>query len=98
HRDLPSFPTRRSSDLDHRRRTVHMAAIGDLSLPALDILWYDLELGALPFPLEVRSHGDTVEERARLRGVVYEQLDRRGLGRGGQDRKSRRLNSSHVEI
>ncbi|MFL6143294.1 MAG: ESX secretion-associated protein EspG [Labedaea sp.] len=61
-----------------------MAAIGELSLPALDILWNDLALGGLPFPLEVRSHGDTVEERARLRGVVYEQLDRRGLMAAGR--------------
>jgi hypothetical protein len=61
-----------------------MGPIGDLSLPAVDILWQDLKLGGLPFPLEIPSHGDTVEERARIRAAVYTQLERRGLARSGR--------------
>jgi ESX secretion-associated protein EspG len=61
-----------------------MGAIGDLSLAAVDILWEDLELGAVPFPLEVRGHGDTVEERARIRAAVYDQLERRDLAWAGR--------------
>jgi hypothetical protein len=61
-----------------------MGAIGDLSLPAVDILWEDLKLGAIPFPLEVRSHGDTAEERARIKAAVYGQLERRGLAAAGR--------------
>lgn len=54
----------------------------DLSLAALDVLWEDLRLGQLPFPLEVRSHGDTVGIRARIRTAVYGDLARRGLATG----------------
>jgi hypothetical protein len=61
-----------------------MGAIGDLSLPAVDILWEDLKLGAVPFPLEVRGHGDTAEERARIRNAVYGQLENRGLAEHGR--------------
>jgi EspG family len=60
-----------------------MGAVGDLSLPALDILWEDLKLGGIPFPLEVRSHGDTAEERGRIKAAVYAQLERRGLAKSG---------------
>ena len=61
-----------------------MGAIGDLSLPAVDILWEDLKLGSIPFPLEVSSHGDTVEERARIRAAVHTQLESRGLVESGR--------------
>ncbi|MFD1149185.1 ESX secretion-associated protein EspG [Saccharothrix hoggarensis] len=36
----------------------------------LDVLWHDLGLGRLPYPLDVPSHGATEEERARLREEV----------------------------
>jgi hypothetical protein len=55
--------------------------ISELSLPALDALWEDLNLGAIPFPLEVRSHGETIEERGRIKAAVYADLERRGLAR-----------------
>jgi hypothetical protein len=61
-----------------------MGAIGDLSLPAVDILREDLKLGRIPFPLEVQGYGDTAEERARIRAAVYSQLERRGLARAGR--------------
>jgi hypothetical protein len=56
----------------------------DLSLPAVDILWEDLRLGGIPFPLEVRSHGDTAEERERIKAAVYGQLERRDLAVNGR--------------
>jgi hypothetical protein len=55
--------------------------ISELSLPALDALWEDLNLGAIPFPLEVRSHGETIEERSRIKAAVYADLESRGLAR-----------------
>ncbi|HEV2780724.1 MAG TPA: ESX secretion-associated protein EspG [Actinophytocola sp.] len=61
-----------------------MGVIGDLSLAAVDILWEDLKLGGIPFPLEVRAHGDTAEERGRIRAAVYAQLERRGLASSGR--------------
>lgn len=56
----------------------------ELSLAALDILWEDLRLGRTPFPLEVRSHGDTAEVRERIRAAVYADLGRRGLATGAR--------------
>ncbi|HWM02575.1 MAG TPA: ESX secretion-associated protein EspG [Actinophytocola sp.] len=55
----------------------------ELSLAALDTLWEDLRLGRKPFPLEVRSLGDTLDDRARIRAAVYADLERRGLVRDG---------------
>ena len=53
----------------------------ELSLAAFDVLWADLRLGRVPFPLQFRSHGDTLEDRARIRAAVYADLGRRGLSR-----------------
>ncbi|ALG05948.1 ESX secretion-associated protein EspG [Kibdelosporangium phytohabitans] len=55
--------------------------IRELSLPAIDALWEDLKLGSIPFPLEVRSHGETIEERLRIKAAVYSDLETRGLAR-----------------
>jgi hypothetical protein len=55
--------------------------ISELSLPALDALWEDMRLGSVPFPLEIPSHGETVEERNRIKAAVYTDLERRGLVR-----------------
>jgi len=55
--------------------------ISELSLPAVDTLWEDLRLGSVPFPLEVPSHGETLEERGRIKAAVYTDLERRGLVR-----------------
>lgn len=41
---------------------------------ALDFLWEALDAGDLPYPLEVRSHGRTVDERTALRRRVHEEL------------------------
>ena len=45
----------------------------------LDVLWHDLELGRMPYPLDVPSLGDTLTERAKARLAVLDELQRRGL-------------------
>jgi hypothetical protein len=51
---------------------------------ALDFLWEALGAGDPPYPLEVRSHGATMDERAALRRQVRADLATDGLidGRG----------------
>ncbi|MGQ0837168.1 ESX secretion-associated protein EspG [Actinokineospora sp.] len=49
-----------------------------LSPLALDLLWESLDLGELPYPLEVRSHGETADERADLRDQVFSDLRAQG--------------------
>jgi len=46
---------------------------------ALDFLWEGLGAGELPYPLEVRSHGATVDERTALRRRVHADLVADGL-------------------
>jgi ESX secretion-associated protein EspG len=50
----------------------------------LDFLWESFGPGELPYPLQLRSHGATLDERARLRGQVFAGLGQRGVvdGRG----------------
>ncbi|WP_020669737.1 ESX secretion-associated protein EspG [Amycolatopsis nigrescens] len=45
----------------------------------LDFLWESAGSGDLPYPLEVRSHGLTMDERAVLRQRAMAELARRGL-------------------
>lgn len=45
----------------------------------LDFLWEALGVGEPPYPLRVRSHGATVDERSLLRNEVYGDLKARGL-------------------
>ncbi|KAA9154963.1 ESX secretion-associated protein EspG [Amycolatopsis acidicola] len=44
-----------------------------------DFVWESMELGELPYPLRVRSHGATVDERAALRQRAHNELKARGL-------------------
>lgn len=53
-----------------------------LSPPELDFLWESAGMGELPYPLRVRSHGDTVDERAMLRRQTLAGLNQRGLADG----------------
>lgn len=46
-----------------------------------DVLWEGLQLGTMPLVVKVPSPGKTYEERARLQRRVWEDLERRGLGR-----------------
>ncbi|GAA3458800.1 ESX secretion-associated protein EspG [Saccharothrix longispora] len=55
-----------------------------LTLPQFDVLWEDLRVGAVPYPLEVDHHGTTLDERARVRADVRADLERRGLFHRGR--------------
>jgi EspG family len=44
-----------------------------------DFLWESVDLGELPYPLRVRSHGSTEDERSALRQRVHRELMARGL-------------------
>lgn len=46
---------------------------------AFDFLWEDAQLGEIPYPLQVRSHGVTEEERRMLRQRAHGELMSRGL-------------------
>ncbi|HWM03762.1 MAG TPA: ESX secretion-associated protein EspG [Actinophytocola sp.] len=50
----------------------------------LDFLWESIDAGELPYPLSVRSHGITMDERSALRQRVYGELRDQDLldGRG----------------
>ncbi|RSD19551.1 ESX secretion-associated protein EspG [Amycolatopsis eburnea] len=48
----------------------------------VDFLWESAGLGELPYPLRIRSHGATVDERALLRRRTLEGLVARGLADG----------------
>lgn len=45
-----------------------------LSPVALDFLWESLSTGEPPYPLDVRSHGTTMDERRALRHRVFDDL------------------------
>src|SRR5690606_42067347 len=88
-RHLPSFPTRRSSDL-----TLHQDLYGDLFFPVQMVLF-------LNEPDEDYSAGEFVLTqqipRAQTRAIVLR--PKRGDALiFARDRKSTRLNSSHVKI
>ncbi|WP_016697056.1 ESX secretion-associated protein EspG [Actinoalloteichus spitiensis] len=53
-----------------------------LTAQQYDILWEDGDLGRHPYPLRVRSHGATMDERADIRRRVYNELAAAGLGDG----------------
>ncbi|HEX3783072.1 MAG TPA: ESX secretion-associated protein EspG [Pseudonocardiaceae bacterium] len=55
-----------------------------LSHAAVDILWEELALGRLPPPLEIRSVGATMDERAAIRREVWQGLTDRGLAYRGR--------------
>ncbi|GAB3005995.1 ESX secretion-associated protein EspG [Amycolatopsis acidiphila] len=48
----------------------------------LDFLWESFGAGELPYPLEFRSHGATLDERADLRRQTMAELARRGVANG----------------
>jgi hypothetical protein len=55
-----------------------------LSLAAIDLLWEQLRLGAPVRIFEVPSFGATIEDRARLRSVVFDDLTSRNLAFRGR--------------
>lgn len=61
-----------------------MRQIAQLSLPAFEVLWEDLRAGSVPYPFEAGQHGETLDERARIRAAVHADLERRDLARRGR--------------
>lgn len=61
-----------------------MRQIAQLSLPAFEVLWEDLRVGSIPYPFEINQHGETLDERARIKAAVHQDLERRGLARRGR--------------
>ncbi|WP_112262122.1 ESX secretion-associated protein EspG [Lentzea terrae] len=61
-----------------------MRQIAQLSLPAFEVLWEDLRAGSIPYPFEINQHGETLDERARIKASVHQELERRGLVRRGR--------------
>lgn len=49
---------------------------------AFDFLWEELGLGEQPYPLRVRSHGETMDERGSLRRRVWAELAQQGVKDG----------------
>jgi hypothetical protein len=61
-----------------------MRQIAQLSLPAFEVLWEDLRAGSVPHPFDVSQHGETLDERARIKAAVHQDLERRNLARRGR--------------
>lgn len=61
-----------------------MRQIAQLSLPAFEVLWEDLRAGSMPYPFDISQHGDTLDERARIKAAVHADLEKRGLARRGR--------------
>ncbi|ANZ38107.1 hypothetical protein BBK82_20615 [Lentzea guizhouensis] len=61
-----------------------MRQIAQLSLPAFEVLWEGLRAGSVPYPFDITSHGDTLDERDRIKAAVHQDLERRGLARRGR--------------
>jgi hypothetical protein len=50
-----------------------------LSPREFDVLWHELRLGRMPYPLDVPSEGDTEQDRRVLREKTLDELRHRGL-------------------
>ncbi|HEX7303002.1 ESX secretion-associated protein EspG [Lentzea sp.] len=50
-----------------------------LSPREFDVLWHELRLGRVPYPLDVPSEGDTEQDRRVLRENTLDELRQRGL-------------------
>ncbi|AOS64447.1 ESX secretion-associated protein EspG [Actinoalloteichus hymeniacidonis] len=57
-----------------------------LSAREFDIVWTGLDLGRIPYPLDVPSNGGTMAERDALTIEVYRELTDRGIAEGGRIR------------
>src|SRR5699024_12406305 len=90
-RALPSFPTRRSSDLDvlvELKPNLHLLpSNSDLDYLDQDV-WSNQK--AYPFPFTLLKNALTSKYEASRTHIIFDASPR--------DRKSTRLNSSHVSI
>ncbi|KAA2261031.1 ESX secretion-associated protein EspG [Solihabitans fulvus] len=55
-----------------------------LSHAALDIVWEELKLGSRVFPFDIPHHGQTFDERRRIRDAVFRDLESRNLASRGR--------------
>src|SRR5205085_12149549 len=97
HPPVPSFPTRRSSDLSgsataRRSRARSASVVMELALVFGDAVGGDVPAAA------VAGGGFFVARVAVERAAVEELLQPVAVVRGQLDRKSTRLNSSHSQI
>jgi hypothetical protein len=53
-----------------------------LSAKEFDFVWTQLELGRMPYPVDVPSNGATMEDRAKMRAETFEVLRDKGVLRG----------------
>src|SRR5204863_5285656 len=94
HRDLHSFPTRRSSDLGVLAPNVRTREEAELLVRACKYPPRGVRsLGAGRFALSFKTDAPTYFQRANDELLVIAQIEH-----VDGDRKSTRLNSSHVEI
>src|SRR5207253_10914745 len=93
HRRLPSFPTRRSSDL----RDGRIASVGpvDATLSAAREVEFDSDVVVLPGIVDSHVH---VCEPGNADWEGFATATKAAAAGGITDRKSTRLNSSHVAI
>src|SRR5207249_10023825 len=94
HHHLDPFPTRRSSDLQPVPATAAVRGLQRLQLGDLPAAQYRLHQPELRHDRRPQGHDLLPAERADWREVLVLSL----APTRGQDRKSTRLNSSHVSI
>src|SRR5690606_41155591 len=95
HRDLHSFPTRRSSDLESRNadKTYNKIAATELDNQMGSFDWAALANGA-----KIAGVTDIIVRQPSYFEGFAKVLDSTDLQSWQEDRKSTRLNSSHVKI
>ena len=67
-----------------------------LSPREFDVLWQELRLGRMPYPLDVPTEGDTEQDRRVLRDKTLEELRQRGLADDPRLEEYLRLLDDHV--
>lgn len=67
-----------------------------LSPREFDVLWQELRLGRMPYPLDVPTEGDTEQDRKVLRDRTIEELGQRGLADDPRLEEYLRLLDDHV--
>jgi hypothetical protein len=67
-----------------------------LSPREFDVLWHELRLGRMPYPLDVPAEGETEQDRRVLRDRTLEELRQRGLADDQRLEGYLRLLDDHV--
>src|SRR5690606_41553581 len=98
HRDLHSFPTRRPSDLGEGGRVIALDILDMPPLAGVEFLHGDFREDAVLSRLESTLAGEPVDLVLSDMAPNKSGMDAVDQPRMMQDRKSTRLNSSHVKI